>query len=250
MTMKKLLLASVAFVALASGAAVAADMPLKAPYLKAPPPAMSWTGCYIGGNIGMDWARTSSTDTVTGNPYGAQDDPGLTGGGQVGCDYQVSSSFVLGVRGNYDETLLTGSNIVTTFPNFTANDNFHWTATATGRVGWLATSAFLVYVQGGGAWTRNNITINQINPPVGFESASDSRAGWTVGLGGEYMVVPSLSFFLEGNYMNFGTRTVGTTNVITGIPGDPLSIRQDLYQVLFGVNFRFGGLGGPVVARY
>src|ERR1700693_709220 len=34
--------------ALAVGSAMAADMPVKPPYLKAPPPmAYSWTGCYI-----------------------------------------------------------------------------------------------------------------------------------------------------------------------------------------------------------
>ncbi len=39
--------------ALAVGSAMAADMPVKAPMLmKAPPPAYSWTGCYIGGGGG------------------------------------------------------------------------------------------------------------------------------------------------------------------------------------------------------
>jgi outer membrane immunogenic protein len=54
--MKKLLLASITGLALASGSAFAADMPVKAPYYKAPPPpAYSWTGCYIdgGGGYGM-----------------------------------------------------------------------------------------------------------------------------------------------------------------------------------------------------
>ena len=33
-------------------AALAADMPLKAPPMIAPAPAWSWTGFYIGGNVG------------------------------------------------------------------------------------------------------------------------------------------------------------------------------------------------------
>jgi outer membrane immunogenic protein len=41
---------SMAFI---SGAALAADMPVKAPMF-APP--FSWSGCYIGGNVGGAWA--------------------------------------------------------------------------------------------------------------------------------------------------------------------------------------------------
>jgi outer membrane immunogenic protein len=59
--MKKLLLAGVvlgAFVA----PAMAADMRVKAPILKAPPPVVyNWTGCYLGGNAGGGWARTEQS---------------------------------------------------------------------------------------------------------------------------------------------------------------------------------------------
>ncbi len=49
--MKKLLLGTVAIVALAGGSAGAADLPV----YKAPPPIVpvwNWTGCYIGGHVG------------------------------------------------------------------------------------------------------------------------------------------------------------------------------------------------------
>src|SRR5215471_10722936 len=64
-TMKKALFASVALIALGTGLASAADLPVKAP--PAPvyaPPIFSWTGCYIGGNIGAAWARSNWTDTL------------------------------------------------------------------------------------------------------------------------------------------------------------------------------------------
>ena len=54
--MKRLLLGS--FVALAMGsAAVAADMPVKAP---PPVAAFSWTGCYVGIEGGGAWGRSPS----------------------------------------------------------------------------------------------------------------------------------------------------------------------------------------------
>jgi outer membrane immunogenic protein len=58
--MKKFLLGGAALIAMFAGSAMAADMPVKAPVLKAPPPppvVYNWTGCYIGGNVGGGWAR-------------------------------------------------------------------------------------------------------------------------------------------------------------------------------------------------
>jgi len=60
--MKKLLLASVAGVALVAGApADAADLgqrPVyKAPPVVAPVPVFTWTGCYIGAHGGFGWGR-------------------------------------------------------------------------------------------------------------------------------------------------------------------------------------------------
>src|SRR5229473_834319 len=59
--MKKLWLAIVASVALAAGGpAIAADLAVKAPVYKAPPivvPVWSWSGFYVGGNVGYSWGR-------------------------------------------------------------------------------------------------------------------------------------------------------------------------------------------------
>src|SRR5712691_4099505 len=107
--MKKLMLGGVAIAALAIPAAAnAADLPAKAPpYAPAyVAPAWSWTGCYIGGNVGGAWGRSNVTaafvNTAGGFPVtnanisavNALDSPGLspkgfTGGGQIGCNYQT-----------------------------------------------------------------------------------------------------------------------------------------------------------------
>jgi hypothetical protein len=81
------------------------------------PPAFSWTGCYVGGNAG--WTGNADGDIFThpGPPrsYGGQvfnpspnahsydGGSGFIGGGQIGCNYQVSQ-FVLGVEGDFDGT--------------------------------------------------------------------------------------------------------------------------------------------------
>jgi outer membrane immunogenic protein len=116
--MKKLLLASIAFTALIAGSATAAD--LARPIYRAPvavaAPIYTWTGFYVGGNVGGSWgdARTdiqSSAANSTSAPGGSYTNPavafpdtstqrlnGFIGGGQVGFNFQLSPHWVLGLE--------------------------------------------------------------------------------------------------------------------------------------------------------
>ena len=88
-----------AVLALAGTPVFAADMAVKAPP-PAPPsaPVYSWTGCYVGGNVGLGWSRQSQNriDQFGVGPapasYGVETDTSLVGGAQVGCDYQFASA--------------------------------------------------------------------------------------------------------------------------------------------------------------
>src|SRR6266545_1661299 len=69
--MRKFFLGSTALVGLIAGPAIAADLAVKAPVYKGPSPPVviySWTGCYIGANIGGGWARKSWTTTTPPPP--------------------------------------------------------------------------------------------------------------------------------------------------------------------------------------
>ena len=85
-----------AAIVLAAGQAGAADLPRKAPaYTPPPPPPMTWTGCYIGANIGGafgDASVTFNSGEVSSNGSG------FAGGGQIGCDYQFAGGWVFGIR--------------------------------------------------------------------------------------------------------------------------------------------------------
>src|SRR3979490_1935216 len=98
--MKKFALGMLAAVAM-TGSAFAADMAPR--YTKAPPPApvvvYSWTGCYIGGNVGGGWERTRQNPRIGQNgpagfiplpdaDFGSSTGTDFVGGGQIGCDYQ------------------------------------------------------------------------------------------------------------------------------------------------------------------
>ena len=59
-------LTTTALICLAGGTALAADLPSeKGPpvYAPPPPPAFSWSGVYLGGQVGYDWGTTSFHDT-------------------------------------------------------------------------------------------------------------------------------------------------------------------------------------------
>ena len=96
--MKKLLFASLALLALnAGGAALAADIPVKAPVYRPPPPVFSWTGCYIGVHVGAGWQVSSFT---TESSATAASGIGAVGGAQAGCNLQWRQ-FVIGLEGEF-----------------------------------------------------------------------------------------------------------------------------------------------------
>ena len=59
-------------------------------------------------------------------------------------------------------------------------------------------------MKGGGAWERDRYEFRTLGAT--FFSASQTRGGWTVGVGGEYAFTDSLSGFVEYNYYDFGDR--------------------------------------------
>src|SRR5258708_20048996 len=95
-----------ALLGLAVSPAFAADLPVKArPMAPAPAAVYNWTGCYIGGNAGAGWIRDEQTrigttaGAVLNNNFGSGTQTNLIGGGQIGCDYQFASTWVVGLQG-------------------------------------------------------------------------------------------------------------------------------------------------------
>jgi outer membrane immunogenic protein len=267
--MKKLLLASVAGVALiAAGSANAAD--LRAPAYKAPPPVVapvpvfSWTGCYIGAHVGWGWGRkeftngrdvTDDTTTVDTSLIGTVDTGGAIFGGQVGCDYQFGlgkgagmGAWVIGIQGTAAGADINGTdNSATSFVNLHAKTDF--LASVTGRIGWAGWDPrVLFYFRGGGAWAHDQLV------PEFDQVVKQSRSGWTVGAGVEWAFAPNWSAFVEWDHYDFGTKTSDFC-AGTDFDGSCLSdVKQRIETVKVGVNWRFNWLLGkgkaPVVARY
>jgi outer membrane immunogenic protein len=259
------LLAAVA-VGLTASMASAADLPRKAPvYVPPAPPPITWTGCYIGGNIGWIGGRVSSDfnggDEFFGNNDNHSSNSGFAGGGQIGCDYQwPGTGWVIGFRNMFDGTSLRRDRTIGTFENdlgdfSTGTIGLHtrvnWFDTLTGRIGYSFAPGWLLYGQGGGAWANAEANLTFSNAFATFASGGQSRtrSGWTAGGGIEWMFAPHWSAFLEGNYMDLGHKSVT-------VFGDPASTsfcsvgctfnpKFTATTVLVGVNYRFSGFGAP-----
>src|SRR5580704_8636642 len=98
------LLASAAFAVLtATNPAVGADMSSR-PLPTFVPPPLSWTGFYIGANLGGGWAHSTLNDSFTGISLG-NSSSGVVDGGQLGYNYQFGG-LVLGAEWTFDGTSL------------------------------------------------------------------------------------------------------------------------------------------------
>lgn len=223
--------------------ASAADLS-QAPVYKAPPLMMApptWTGCYVGGNVGGAFGNASAS--ATGGEVSG-DGSGFAGGGQIGCDYEFSGGFVIGARELFDWTnnSKSGTFPVTAFGGAPAVANFNnqWFDILTARLGYAVQPDLLFYFQGGAAWghTSANVTVTDAGIQYSGQT-SNTRSGWTIGGGLEWMFVPHWSVFLEGNYMDFGSNS-GTVVTSTVCPaGCSISAKATESNVLVGVNYRF-----------
>jgi outer membrane immunogenic protein len=193
--MKKLASATAA-IALIGAPAFAADIAVKAA-APSPAPVYSWTGWYVGGNIGVslgtfktDFNVASGTSLVIeGESFSTGIIPGFAGrdevypggfigGGQIGFNWQFSPVWVVGLEADFqgaDEkehsTLTSNFNAPLFFGNgepsgFTATGTtaldyaakIEWFGTARLRAGYLfGDGAVLTYVTGGLAYGKVDV---------------------------------------------------------------------------------------------
>jgi outer membrane immunogenic protein len=218
--------------ALVSGslAAVAADLPAR-PQYKEPvmvAPVTPWTSCYIGGNVGAAW-RSGEITGPAGGLASSTSNAGFVGGAQIGCDYQAGS-MVFGIRNIADWSNNLGAS--SAFAGGTINVENNWLDLIQARFGYAMQPSWLVYVAGGGAWTSG--TAKQFDGAgAQIGQVSGNRAGWSVGVGSEYLFTPHWSAFLEFDYADFGSKTVS-------LPvGSSSTVGLKASMVVLGANYRF-----------
>jgi outer membrane immunogenic protein len=270
--MRSFLLSMVALPALV-GTALAADLPSskEAPVYVPPPPAFSWTGFYIGADIGSNFSSTRLHNIFTGATSARSlDTGGGLGGGYVGYNFAVGQgglfgtgllgsglfggSFVLGVEGDFQGSS-NSSNFswvdLNTGDAVTLRRQQNWLASANGRLG-LAFDRGLIYAIGGGAWAQGDSSLTFASPTGGFVgtfSRNTELSGWDVGGGIEYAFTPNWVGRVEYRYYDFGDVNVNPTGLVATFT--PIREQITVNTVRIGLAYLFGAPAPvPVVAKY
>jgi outer membrane immunogenic protein len=194
--MKKLLLTSIAFAALIAGPAAAADLarPVYRRPVVMPAPVYSWTGFYVGGNVGYSWGEARNAWNVfapnsgggggatTCGPAGvafclsgsdSNNLNGAIGGLQIGYNWQTGN-FLAGIEtdiqlsGQKGDQLFAPGFVVfggTGTASAAYSEKLSWLGTLRGRVG-ITAERLLFYATGGLAY--GHVTNNGSATATGF----------------------------------------------------------------------------------
>jgi outer membrane immunogenic protein len=260
--MRKAAIGIVAVAAMIGTPVLAADMAVKAPP-QPPAPVYSWTGFYIGGNVGYGWGHANNSDNLiapcpiclvaplpdfaTLMANGSNHVDGAIGGGQIGYNWQVQN-YLVGLEADIQASGQRGTNSVNsafflpiTFffgaqtPSATSLTNttrLDWFGTVRGRVGFVA-DRWLVYGTGGLAYGELNVN-SAVNPATisllpGFQNVpfniggSQTKVGWTLGFGVENALTTNWSWKAEYLYMDLGSVTVTGAVPAQGCLGNNLA---------------------------
>ncbi len=230
---------------LVPAAALVAAAPVLAADLASPPvyppavPLFTWTGLYLGGQIGYAWV----TDTLTVSPFGFGTNftpNGVVGGAHVGYNLQVSQ-FVVGLEGDVEGTGISRS--------FSPGGVLYDTSipvqgSIRGRLG-VAFDRALLYATGGAAFASFDTSVTAFR---GVDQTSTARTGWTVGGGIEYAVTGNWSIRAEYRFADFGRFSVATP--ITFGFGSFVNHHETENAVRAGFSYKFGSFGAPAAAGY
>ena len=285
--MKLKLITIAAVAALATGSALAADLPSrKSPPVMTPIPVMTWNGFYVGLNAGYASGNADFNAYPGGSWIGDPDAPGvmasatrsmnLSGGtvsGAVGYNYEFAP-FVAGLELDGGWMSLRDPITVGPFPGVvrgfyatTMGASSSYLLTARGRLGYEITPSLLGFVAGGLAGSdisaSQTIYFNNFRPPVllpltttlgGWNAGqiSGMRMGWTVGGGLEWMFAPNWSAKIEYLYADFGKQDVSSAYLSTNglLYTVDHQFSRNLNIVRAGLNYHFNLGTAPVVAKY
>jgi len=231
----------------------------------------TWTGFYVGGNVGYSVSRfgndTTYSDASLGTPLAAQSSYtrhyGALGGGQAGYNWQLGM-WVAGLETDVQfahQRTTTGSGCDGAICNaaVTAFDapvtlihqyNLDWFGTVRGRLGAALTPDVLAYATGGLVYgeVEHRGTIYG----TGFDSMGNVifagnnfasrqlRAGWSVGGGLEARQLGNVTGRIEYLHVDFGADSAPASSPLNATPiniGFHSHITEDMVRL--GINYKF-----------
>jgi iron complex outermembrane receptor protein len=209
------------------------------------PPAFTWTGFYLGGNLGAAWALNTVTDTQLGlNLSNGSNNGVFIGGGQLGFNWQVSN-VVLGFEWDFDRVANnnnTGNGLlIPAVGTIQVTPNNKWTTTAAARFG-VTNGHWLSYGKVGGGWVGNdNFTVTNVTPGAAITGSNrNTNSGWLVGAGIEWAFANHWSAKLEYDYLGLGSQTFTVPAGSPFLANDTFTVtNRNIQMVKVGINYLF-----------
>jgi outer membrane immunogenic protein len=228
-----------------TGAAYAADMPLKAP--AAPLAVYDWSGVYVGANAGYGWADTGWNFPVAqffASAASQNFSTHLTGamtGGQIGINRQVEF-WVFGVEFTGDWADLNQTLVGPVTPAFPFDA---WTTkvkdveTLTARFGY-AMNNWLYYGKAGGASGTVNLHALSGLPVPGVSFDQTQRLwGTTLGGGIEYGLTSNIILGVEYDFVRLSNGSINGMASNGGLVTVGGKSALDVQSVLGRVSYKF-----------
>ncbi len=162
-------------------------------------------------------------------------------GGLIGYDWLVSPGFVVGLDVEALWTDVKNRSTAGGIVSITASNSLEWLISARARVGLLLSENMLAYVRGGAAFGNVESTASAASVLCSFGggvvcplgSVSDTKAGWTIGVGVDYALNSEWQAGVSYDYVDLGTQTVNAT--AGGTFPTSFSMTNDLqYQFIKG----------------
>ena len=206
-------------------------------YRKAPPLLIDWRGFYLGGNLGGAFSAEKAS-----TPFGpwSLNPSGVLGGIQLGYNFIAASNWLIGIEGELDWTSAQGTVVIPDpVAAATVTSNHNWHDTFEGRLGFVQ-GPWLYYFKGGAAWVGADYRLTE---NLNGQLVTNTRPGWTVGAGMEYMWAPNWSLKAEYDFLDFGTQ-----NLEFGALGTTIGVNTNVHEFKVGFNYHwlpgtlFGGL--------
>ena len=231
----------------ASITAHAADMPVPPPPVLQPvyvPPPFTWTGFYLGANIGGAWTQRTYTDSIFGLTFNDGSGGGrFIGGGQFGVNYQVGP-FVVGAEAEFDWAMNSnngGNGVLTPVGIVQLTSNDTWISTLAGRFG-IAMNRWLVYGKAGAGWVGNSgfTLTNATTGAAVTGSGTNIAVGWLAGAGVEWAAFNNWTVKLEYDYLGLGGTNLAIPGTAPFLAFDLFSTNNRNIQMLkVGFNYLF-----------
>jgi outer membrane immunogenic protein len=257
----KRILSAVMVTAALTAPGLAADLGARS-YTKAPAlaPVSNWSGLYVGGNLGYGWGDgntdfsflPSPADFNINNASLRAPSSGVTGGAQVGYNWQVGS-VVTGLEADIQGSGIKGSarapaiiqktGLPDPFGSFLSSEpKLSWFGTVRGRLGVTVTPDLLLYGTAGLAYGEVDASANwfQFVDEQAPASVRKTKVGWTAGAGAEWMFARNWSAKLEYLYVDLGSESaIGDFTPVDPVfkVGYTWRFRENIARV--GVNYHF-----------